>query len=389
MQLGDLTVYAQGRFMRYDDARIGLLSHGLNYGIGCFEGVRGFWNAGEEELYLLQPGDHYDRLAQSAGILMMRLPHTTAELTDITVELCVRNGFRSDVYLRPLAYKSTEDVGVRLHDTADAFAIVALPFERYFDGNAGLQCAVSSWRRIDDTMAPVRGKVTGLYVNSALAKSEAMLNGFDEAIMLSADGHVAEGSAENLFMVRRGVLYTPDPSQNILEGVTRRTLMTLARTELGLDGRRAPDRPQRALRRRRAVHHRQRGRRAVGQVGRPAPDRRGRARAGHRRADRPLRAHGARRAAEVRALADAGVRVAQDARRELAALPARARRPPGSVLGLRLALAPGAGAAAGSACAGSACGGAACAGVHMRASGEVSVGSGTAGAARSASAPPT
>ncbi len=234
MQLGDLTVYAQGRFMRYDDARIGLLSHGLNYGIGCFEGVRGFWSAADEELYLLQPGDHYDRLAQSAGILMMRLPHTTAELTDITVELCVRNGFRSDVYLRPLAYKSTEDVGVRLHDTTDAFAIVALPFERYFDGNAGLACAVSSWRRIDDTMAPVRGKVTGLYVNSALAKSEAMLNGFDEAIMLSADGHVAEGSAENLFMVRRGVLYTPDPSQNILEGVTRRTLMTLARTELGL-----------------------------------------------------------------------------------------------------------------------------------------------------------
>ncbi len=234
MQLAELTVYAQGRFARYDDSRIGLLSHGLNYGIGCFEGVRGFWSARNEELYLLQLADHYDRLAQSAGILMMRLPHTTAELAEITAELCVRNGFRSDVYLRPIVFNSTEDVGVRLHNTTTGFAIVAIPFERFFDTTTGLACAVSSWRRIDDAMAPVRGKLTGLYVNSALAKTEAVLNGFDEAIMLSADGHVSEGSAENLFMVRRGVIYTPDPSQNVLEGITRRTLIGLARTELGL-----------------------------------------------------------------------------------------------------------------------------------------------------------
>ena len=235
MHLGDLTVYHDGRFSRYDDAKVGLLTHGLQYGTGCFEGIRGFWNARDEELYLLQLADHYDRLAQSARILMIELPHLTQKLCDLTVEICARNNFRGDVYVRPFAYKANEDIGVRLHGVKDAFAIVAIPFERYFDENRGLRVGVSSWRRIDDTMAPARAKITGTYVNSALAKSEAVMNGFDEAIMLSNEGHVCEGSAENLFMVRRGVLYTPDPSQNILEGVTRRAVMTLAKNELGLE----------------------------------------------------------------------------------------------------------------------------------------------------------
>jgi len=234
MHLDDLTVYHDGGFTRYADAKVGLLTHGLQYGTGCFEGVRGFWSARDEELYLLQVGDHYDRLAQSARILMIDLPHTKDELCDITVELCRRNELRCDAYVRPFAYKANEDIGVRLHGVRDAFGIVALPFDRYIDKQGGLHCAVSSWRRIDDTMAPARAKITGIYVNSALAKTEAVLNGFDEAIMLSAEGHVCEGSAENLFMVRRGVLYTPDPSQNILEGVTRRTVMTLAASELGM-----------------------------------------------------------------------------------------------------------------------------------------------------------
>jgi branched-chain amino acid aminotransferase len=235
MHLGDLTVYADGRFTRYDDAKVGLLTHGLQYGTGCFEGVRGFWNAHDEELYLIKLADHFDRLAQSARILMIALPHATRELCEIAVELCARNGFRGDVYVRPFAYKANEDVGVRLHNVKDAFAMVAIPFEGYFDTARGLRAGVSSWRRIDDTMAPARGKITGIYVNSALAKSEAVMNGFDEAIMLSAEGHVCEGTAENVFMVRRGVLYTPDPSQNILEGITRRAIITLAKDELGLD----------------------------------------------------------------------------------------------------------------------------------------------------------
>jgi branched-chain amino acid aminotransferase len=233
-KLADLTVYADGRFSRYDEAKVGLLTHGLQYGTGCFEGVRGFWSERDEELYLLHVRDHYVRLAQSAKILMMKLPHTVDELTELTVDLIVRNDFRSDIYIRPCAFKSSEEIGVRLHDVKDSFAIIALPFSKYFDAAAGLKCGVSSWRRVDDTSTPARGKITGAYVNSALAKSEAILNGFDEAIMLSHDGHVSEGSAENIFVIRNGVIYTPDPSENILEGITRRTLMHLAKHELGL-----------------------------------------------------------------------------------------------------------------------------------------------------------
>jgi branched-chain amino acid aminotransferase len=231
---GALTVYANGRFCRYDEAKIGLMTHALHYGTGCFEGVRGFWSARDEELYLFQLEDHYERLHASAKILMMKVPHTVAELVKITTELCARNNFRGDVYVRPLMYKANEEIGVRLHDVRDALAIMAIPFDRYFDATEGLNCTVSAWRRIDDTTAPARAKVTGVYINSALAKSEAILNGYDEAILLSADGHVSEGSAENIFVVKKGVIYTPDASQNILEGCTRKTLMTLADAELGL-----------------------------------------------------------------------------------------------------------------------------------------------------------
>lgn len=232
--LSDLTVYADGRFTRYDEAKIGLLTHGLQYGTGCFEGVRGFWSERDEELYLLHVRDHYERLAQSAKILMIKLPHSVDELTELTVDLVARNNFRSDIYIRPFTYKSSEEIGVRLHDVKDSFAVVALPFSKYFDAAAGLKCGVSSWRRVDDTSTPARGKITGAYVNSALAKSEAIMNGFDEAILLSHDGHVSEGSAENIFLIRNGVVYTPDPSENILEGITRRTIMHLAKHEFGL-----------------------------------------------------------------------------------------------------------------------------------------------------------
>ena len=234
MELGALTVYADGRYSRYDEAKVGLLTHGLQYGTGCFEGVRGFWNAADNELYLLQLEEHFVRLANSAKLLMMKLPHDTKTLCEITAEIVARNGFKQDIYIRPVAYKASEDVGVRLHNVKDAFAIIAIPFDRYFDSNVGLKAGVSSWRRIDDTMAPARAKITGVYVNSALAKSEAQLNGFDEAIMLSSDGHVAEGSAENIILVKNGIVYTPDAAQNILEGITRQTILDLAADELGL-----------------------------------------------------------------------------------------------------------------------------------------------------------
>ena len=235
MKLSELTVYAGGEFRNYDDAKVGLLTHGLQYGTGCFEGIRGYWVPEDRDLYLVQLREHFERLAISAKILLMQMPHTVDELIEITSELCARNRFESDTYVRPCMFKSAEDVGVRLHNVAETFAIVAIPFTHYLDAAGGVAAGTSSWRRADDSAAPPRAKITGLYVNSALAKSEAIANGFDEAILLSHDGHVAEGSAENIFMVKNGVLLTPDPSQNVLEGCTRRAIIDFAKTEFGLE----------------------------------------------------------------------------------------------------------------------------------------------------------
>ena len=228
-------VYAGGAFRRYDEAKVGLLTHGLQYGTGCFEGIRGYWSAKERELFLVQLHEHYTRLHASSKVLLMEVPHSVEELVKLTMELCTRNAFETDIYVRPCMYKSAEDIGVRLHDVSASLAIIAVPFTPYLDKSRGLNVCVSSWRRVDDSMAPPRSKITGLYVNSALAKSEAIVNGYDEAILLSHDGHVSEGSAENIFIVRHGKLYTPDPSQNVLEGCTRRAIMEIARAELGLE----------------------------------------------------------------------------------------------------------------------------------------------------------
>ena len=271
MDLSEITVYAGGGFARYGDSKVGLLTHGLQYGTGCFEGIRGYWLPEEHELFLVLLRDHYERLQISAKILTMSLPHGVDELAEITVELCLRNNFKGDVYVRPFAYKAAEDVGVRLHGVPDAFAAVPIPYVQYLDTERGLDVCVSSWRRADDTMAPPRAKITGLYVNSALAKSEAVANGFDEAILLSHDGHVSEGSAENIFLVRRGVLYTPDPSQNVLEGVTRRAIMEIARQRARHGGRRAFDRPRRALLGRRDLFHGDGRRNRLRRLGRSPP----------------------------------------------------------------------------------------------------------------------
>ncbi|MHB8177512.1 MAG: branched-chain amino acid transaminase [Vulcanimicrobiaceae bacterium] len=234
MDLASTIVFAGGEYRRYDEAKVGLLTHGLQYGTGCFEGIRGHWIPDERELYLVQLKEHYTRLHSSAKILLMTLPHTVDELVEITVNLCVRNRFQTDIYVRPCLFKSAETIGVRLHDIPDAFAIIPVPFGSYITTSHGLRLCVSSWRRAEDSMAPPRAKITGLYVNSALAKSEALMNGYDEAIMLTGDGDVAEGSAENLFIVRNGTLLTPDPSANVLEGCTRRSVMELAAREFNV-----------------------------------------------------------------------------------------------------------------------------------------------------------
>jgi branched-chain amino acid aminotransferase len=230
-QRHDATVFLNGEYVAGDEARVGVMAHGLSYGTGCFEGIRGYWNDAREEVFIFRAREHFERMHRSAKILHMRLPYTVDELIEIAVQLVRRNGLRENVYLRPFAYKADESIGVKLHGVEDAFTMYCVPMGDYI-ATTGLRCGVSSWRRLDDNMIPVRAKVSGGYVNSALAKSEAMQNGFDEAIMLTSDEHVSEGSAENIFLVLGGELVTPSPSDNILVGITRDTIIQLARREL-------------------------------------------------------------------------------------------------------------------------------------------------------------
>ena len=232
-----MTAYAffNGKIVPLAEAKIGVMTHAFNYGTACFEGIRGNWNNDEEQIYLFRPRDHYQRLLNNCRILKLSIPHTVDELCQLTVELVENNGYREDLYVRPLAYKSSEVVGVRLHDLDDDFLIFVTPFGPYLDITKGITCCVSSWRRIDDNMIPPRAKITGLYVNSALAKTEAADNGFDEAIMLTHEGHVSEGSGENVFLIMDGRLVTPPSSDNILIGITRDTVIKLAKWELGIE----------------------------------------------------------------------------------------------------------------------------------------------------------
>jgi branched-chain amino acid aminotransferase len=231
----ELWAFFRGEFVPLRDAKINVMTHGFNYGTAVFEGIRAYWNAEEEQLFALELIAHYQRIHASAGLLMMEVRHSPEELAEITVELLRRNGLREDVYVRPIVYKSSETIGVRLHNLDADITIFGVPFGQYIDTEGGIRAQVSSWRRTDDNSIPARGKITGAYVNGALAKSEAQLNGFDEAIVLTADGHVSEGSAENLFIVKEGVLLTPPVTDNILEGITRRRLMAIARDDLGVE----------------------------------------------------------------------------------------------------------------------------------------------------------
>jgi branched-chain amino acid aminotransferase len=232
----DLPKYAyfRGNIVPYSEAKVGILTHAMNYGTAAFGGVRAYWNAEQEQLYLFRPWDHFRRLLNSAKLLCMKFEHTPESLTEITAELLRREGHRTDVYIRPLVYKADEIIGVRLHDLTDELSIVSLPFTKYVSRDTDAHVTISSWRRVDDNSIPARGKISGSYANSAFIKTDALRAGFDEALVLTREGHISEGSAENVFIVRDGVLITPPVSDDILEGITRRSVMQFAKDELGL-----------------------------------------------------------------------------------------------------------------------------------------------------------
>jgi branched-chain amino acid aminotransferase len=234
MPLPELAFF-NGQVVPYGDVRLGLLTHALNYGTAVFGGLRAFWNEDERELFVFRPLDHFRRFLDSARLLRMELAYTAADLWTGLRELLRRQGSRADLYIRALAFYGDETLGVRLHGLRPEVSMVALPFGHFVPNDDDAHACISSWQRLSDNVLPARGKIAGGYVSSALAKSDAQLAGFDEALVLNDDGHVCEGSVENLFVVRGGVAATPPVTQDILEGITRRTVIQLLREDLGVE----------------------------------------------------------------------------------------------------------------------------------------------------------
>jgi branched-chain amino acid aminotransferase len=225
--------YFQGETVPISQAKVSVMTHALHYGTAVFEGIRGNWNQSESSIFVFRMEEHYKRFLQGCQMMMLNIPHTVDDLCDITVNLIKDCEYQQDLYIRPLAYKSQELVAnLKLQEVESDFTLIVVPFGDYLETDGALKCCTSSWRRVDDTIVPPRVKISGTYVNSILAKTEATLAGFDEAIMLTQDGFISEGSGENLFMINDGVLYTPPVSDNNLTGITRDSAITIATQEL-------------------------------------------------------------------------------------------------------------------------------------------------------------
>ncbi len=227
--------FFQGRFVPLEEANINVQTHAFLYGTAVFEGIRAYWSEEAQDLLVFRMREHYERILQSCKIIRIAPAYSVDELCEISIELLRRNGDKEDVYLRPVFYKSSHMIGVKLTPLEDDFLVFAVPFGAYLDLDNGLKVRVSSWRHVTDNAIPMRAKINGAYVNAALAKNEALEDGYDEAIFLGDDGHVSEGSAENIFIVRGGKAITPPVTADILEGVTRATAMTILQEDMGIE----------------------------------------------------------------------------------------------------------------------------------------------------------
>jgi len=233
----DLSKHAffEGNIVPLADAKINIATHGFLYGTAVFGGMRGYWNEEQKCLFVFRPYDHFRRLLHSARMMAMQTSYDEESLIQLTLDLLRTDNWQKDIYLRPTFYKADMGIGVKLHDLKDEFCMFVIEYQPYVKNDTNAHATISSWRRIDDNVIPARGKVAGAYANSALIKTDANLSGFDEALVLDNNGHLSEGSAMNIFMLRDGVLVTPPVTDNILEGITRKSVMELARKELGLD----------------------------------------------------------------------------------------------------------------------------------------------------------
>ena len=227
-------VYLDGSFVEKEKATIPVMTHAFLYGTAVFEGIRAYYNKDEDKMYIFRPKEHFQRLIDSGKMLYMKDLYTVEEYVDILKQLLRKNNYKSDAYIRPIIYKSADRIGPHLIDNEDKYLIITFPMADYFE-NKGLKVCVSSWRRNSDNSIPPRAKINGAYVNASLISTDARLNGFDDAIVLSQSGKVAEGAAMNLFLVIDGKLVTTTTTSDILTGVTRNTIIEIAKNDLGLE----------------------------------------------------------------------------------------------------------------------------------------------------------
>ncbi len=223
-------VWMDGRYVPWDQANLHVTTHALHYGTGVFEGVRGYWNEEEKNVFLFRVADHVSRLFYSAKVYRMDIPLSSGEMVDLCAKIVAKNEIRETCYLRPVVYRGEGPFGLNpFKNPVRVFAYV-LPFGRYLGKDAlekGVRVTFSSWERISPRALPPEVKACGQYINSVLAKMEAVENGYDEAILLDHRGFVSEGSGENVFGVRNGSVYTPPLTASILPGITRNTVIQL------------------------------------------------------------------------------------------------------------------------------------------------------------------
>jgi branched-chain amino acid aminotransferase len=227
--------FFKGKFVHLEDANVNIMNSAFMYGTAVFEGIRAYYNVRKGELYVFRMKEHFERMMDSMKIMRMEPKHSVDEFCSLTLELLKLNQPKTDTYVRPGAFKAGQKIGPSLENNPTEFYIFSVPFGDYFHGGqgGGLKAMVSSWRRVEDNAIPARAKITGAYANTALAKTDAVMAGFDECIVLAENGHVSEGSAMNLFLVKNGQLVTTPTYENILEGITRSSIMEFAEAELG------------------------------------------------------------------------------------------------------------------------------------------------------------
>ncbi len=221
------TVFINGTYVPWDDATVHISTHALHYGTAVFEGIRAYYNDTKKQSFIVKLHEHVARLYRNMRVLRLTLPLDRAAFAAAIVEVVRKNAFAEDVYVRPIVFWGAGGVGVYPYGRLNEYAVYVEPMGNYFGDVDVLKVCVSSWARVSDNALPPTGKFAGAYVNSVLAKIEAIHNGYDEAIFLTKDGFVSEGSGENIFLVRRGTVLTPPASDDILEGITRNAIMTL------------------------------------------------------------------------------------------------------------------------------------------------------------------